>query len=115
MREALGDHIFDKFIENKKIEWDAYRTHVSQFEIDRYLPYPVIVGPVPLPSVPARERMVSTSPARKGRGRFISIREISGGAGFPPDSGQSNHEKSGLPVQRPESFIKALAHDIIRI
>jgi glutamine synthetase len=38
VREALGDHIFSKFIENKKIEWDAYRSHVSQFEIDKYLP-----------------------------------------------------------------------------
>ena len=38
VRETLGDHIFDKFIENKKIEWDRYRTHVSQYEIDRYLP-----------------------------------------------------------------------------
>jgi glutamine synthetase len=38
VREILGEHIFSKFIENKKIEWDHYRTHVSQFEIDRYLP-----------------------------------------------------------------------------
>ncbi|MHC5034302.1 MAG: glutamine synthetase family protein, partial [Planctomycetota bacterium] len=38
VREALGDHIFGKFIENKKIEWDNYRTHVSQFELDKYLP-----------------------------------------------------------------------------
>jgi len=38
VRKVLGDHIFNKFIENKKIEWDMYRTHVSQFEIDRYLP-----------------------------------------------------------------------------
>jgi glutamine synthetase len=37
VRQTLGDHIFNKFIENKKIEWDTYRTHVSQFEIDRYL------------------------------------------------------------------------------
>ena len=37
VRKVLGDHIFNKFIENKKIEWDAYRTHVSQFELDRYL------------------------------------------------------------------------------
>jgi glutamine synthetase len=35
---AMGDHIFNKFIENKKIEWDNYRTHVSQYEIDKYLP-----------------------------------------------------------------------------
>ena len=38
VREALGDHIFNKFIENKKIEWDMYRVHISQFELDRYLP-----------------------------------------------------------------------------
>jgi len=38
VREVLGDHIFNKFIENKKIEWDQYRTHISQFEIERYLP-----------------------------------------------------------------------------
>jgi glutamine synthetase len=38
VRKVLGDHIFDKFIENKKIEWDHYRTHVSQFELERYLP-----------------------------------------------------------------------------
>ncbi|MFH1625013.1 MAG: glutamine synthetase family protein [Pseudomonadota bacterium] len=38
VRESLGDHIFYKFIENKKIEWDRYRTHVSQYEIDNYLP-----------------------------------------------------------------------------
>jgi len=38
VRETLGDHIFTKFIENKKIEWDQYRTHVSQFELDKYLP-----------------------------------------------------------------------------
>src|SRR4030065_396222 len=38
VRETLGDHIFQKFIENKKIEWDQYRTHVSQFELEKYLP-----------------------------------------------------------------------------
>ena len=38
VREALGDHIFEKFIANKKIEWDRYRTHVSTYEIEQYLP-----------------------------------------------------------------------------
>ena len=38
VREALGDHIFEKFIANKKIEWDQYRTHVSDYELERYLP-----------------------------------------------------------------------------
>ena len=38
VREALGDHIFQKFIENKNIEWDQYRLHVSQYELEKYLP-----------------------------------------------------------------------------
>ncbi|MGC9317404.1 MAG: glutamine synthetase family protein [Armatimonadota bacterium] len=38
VREALGDHIFEKFITNKVIEWDEYRAHVSRFELDNYLP-----------------------------------------------------------------------------
>jgi len=38
VRETLGDHIFNKFVANKKIEWDRYRVHVSQHEIEKYLP-----------------------------------------------------------------------------
>ena len=38
VKKVLGDHVFNKFIENKRIEWDKYRTHVSQFELERYLP-----------------------------------------------------------------------------
>lgn len=38
VRKTLGDHVFDKLIENKKIEWDKYRQQVTQFELDNYLP-----------------------------------------------------------------------------
>jgi glutamine synthetase len=38
VREALGDHIYYKFIANKEIEWDQYRTHVSRYELEKYLP-----------------------------------------------------------------------------
>jgi len=38
VKKVLGEHVFSKFIENKKIEWDLYRVHVSQYEIVRYLP-----------------------------------------------------------------------------
>lgn len=38
VRQTLGDHIFNKFVANKKIEWDRYRIHVSQYEIEKYLP-----------------------------------------------------------------------------
>ncbi len=37
VREVLGDHVFEKFIENKKLEWAEYISHVSQFELDKYL------------------------------------------------------------------------------
>ena len=38
VRKALGDHVFEAFIQNKKIEWDQYRTQVTEYELKRYLP-----------------------------------------------------------------------------
>ena len=38
VRKALGDHVFNAFIQNKKIEWDQYRTQVTDYEIKKYLP-----------------------------------------------------------------------------
>jgi glutamine synthetase len=35
---TLGDHVFEWFIRNKRAEWAGYKAHVSQFELDRYLP-----------------------------------------------------------------------------
>jgi len=37
-KETLGEHTFEKFIANKKIEWDEYRSHVSDYELEKYLP-----------------------------------------------------------------------------
>ena len=37
VQEALGEHIFEWFLRNKRSEWRAYKTHVSAFEVDRYL------------------------------------------------------------------------------
>ncbi|MCH7900488.1 MAG: glutamine synthetase [Acidobacteria bacterium] len=36
--EALGEHVFDWFLRNKRAEWDRYQHHVSHFELDTYLP-----------------------------------------------------------------------------
>jgi glutamine synthetase len=36
--ETLGEHVFDFFLRNKRQEWEAYRSQVTQFEIDRLLP-----------------------------------------------------------------------------
>jgi len=35
--DALGEHVFEWFIRNKRVEWMDYKTQVSQFELDRYL------------------------------------------------------------------------------
>jgi glutamine synthetase len=35
--EALGEHVFDYFIRNKRDEWDTYKAQVTPWEIDRYL------------------------------------------------------------------------------
>ena len=38
VKKALGEHTFNSFLENKRIEWDRYRTHVTDYEIKNYLP-----------------------------------------------------------------------------
>ena len=38
VRKALGDHVFNAFIQNKKIEWDQYSTQVTDYELKKYLP-----------------------------------------------------------------------------
>ena len=35
--ETLGTHVTPQYVEGKKKEWDAYRTHVSAWEIENYL------------------------------------------------------------------------------
>jgi glutamine synthetase len=37
IREALGEHVFERFVEAKTEEWNEYRTQVSSWEVDRYL------------------------------------------------------------------------------
>jgi len=37
IQEALGDHIYENFIEAKMEEWADYRRHISPWEVQRYL------------------------------------------------------------------------------
>jgi len=37
VQEALGPHIYERFMDAKRLEWDDYRLSVSQWELDRYL------------------------------------------------------------------------------
>ena len=34
--EALGEHVFEWFLRNKRAEWRDYKTQITQFELDRY-------------------------------------------------------------------------------
>ncbi len=35
--EALGEHVFDFFLRNKRTEWESYRRQVTPYELRRYL------------------------------------------------------------------------------
>jgi glutamine synthetase len=37
VKKTLGSHIFSRFVELKKKEWDDYRIQVPQYELDKYL------------------------------------------------------------------------------
>ena len=37
IQDALGQHVYERYVEAKTIEWNDYRLYVSQWELDRYL------------------------------------------------------------------------------
>lgn len=37
VRDALGPHVYEWFVEAKRLEWDEYRKYVSPWELERYL------------------------------------------------------------------------------
>jgi glutamine synthetase len=37
VQDALGEHVFDYFIRNKRREWDSYKEQVTPWELTRYL------------------------------------------------------------------------------
>lgn len=36
MRETLGEHVFNKYLETKKAEWEEFQRSVTDWELDRY-------------------------------------------------------------------------------
>ncbi len=38
LREALGDHVVEYLIRNKREEWSTYQAYVTPYELERYLP-----------------------------------------------------------------------------
>ncbi|MEX2425400.1 MAG: glutamine synthetase, partial [Thermomicrobiaceae bacterium] len=37
IREALGEHVYERLTEAQQQDWDSFRQNVSQWELDRYL------------------------------------------------------------------------------
>ena len=37
IKETLGDHVFNNYIEGKKREWKEYSIQVTKWETDRYM------------------------------------------------------------------------------
>ncbi|MGH2659707.1 MAG: glutamine synthetase, partial [Actinomycetota bacterium] len=38
VREALGEHVLEFLLRNKREEWDSYKAYVTPYELERYLP-----------------------------------------------------------------------------
>ncbi|MSQ07560.1 MAG: glutamine synthetase [Dehalococcoidia bacterium] len=38
LQEALGEHVYHSFMQNKQIEWEGYRSVVTDYEVSHYLP-----------------------------------------------------------------------------
>ena len=77
--EALGEHVFDYFIRNKREEWDDYKAQVTPWEIERYLgtavsdrcaSEPLLVFPDPPPPLLAQTLDLGGLPV-EGRGERV--------------------------------------------
>jgi glutamine synthetase len=38
VRDALGEGVFQKFLNNKRVEWEDYCIQVTDYELQKYLP-----------------------------------------------------------------------------
>jgi glutamine synthetase len=38
LRDTLGEHVLSFLVRNKREEWDGYKSYVTPFELERYLP-----------------------------------------------------------------------------
>jgi len=38
LRDALVEHVHEFLIRNKREEWDSYKSYVTPYELERYLP-----------------------------------------------------------------------------
>ena len=38
LQRCLGDHVFESLLTSKRIEWERYRSHITDYELSEYLP-----------------------------------------------------------------------------
>jgi glutamine synthetase len=38
LRRCLGEHAFESLLASKRIEWETYRSYITDYELNRYLP-----------------------------------------------------------------------------
>jgi glutamine synthetase len=38
LRSCLGDHVYESLITSKRIEWERYRSHITDYELQEFLP-----------------------------------------------------------------------------
>ncbi len=38
LRNCLGEHLYESLLTSKRIEWDRYRSHITDYELQEYLP-----------------------------------------------------------------------------
>jgi glutamine synthetase len=38
LQRCLGDHVYEALLTSKRIEWESYRAHITDYELNRYLP-----------------------------------------------------------------------------
>ena len=73
--EALGEHVFEYFIRNKRTEWADYKAQVTPWELDRYLGIAVAVRRLStwtaagVPRSAAADAGADARPRRATRGR----------------------------------------------
>ena len=38
IKDTLGTHVLEILLKNKQAEWDRYQKHISDFELEEFLP-----------------------------------------------------------------------------
>ena len=100
---ALGEHLFEWFLRNKRREWDRYQRHVSRFELREYLPDPLMLVAVhpEQPSAPLVEALLAAGCPPGARGRRLRRRRPGARGGLGGAGGGTGRRPHGRPVPGP--------------